>query len=208
MQTLEELQGGTQPFIAALPKILPQGNCRIFGVVFTASEPGGITDGFIWWNNELLPFKGGELHSRFSIMEETITRNFNVGTPADPELEDYPAYIKRWAEVGNISGAESVNYFTELAPAPKLLSHLHKGDVYIGSVVPTIDLAGIKIDVAFPNVGTSNYIVLGSFTAGANVSASISYLIKSATPTGFKLHLTNIFTPVDYVFFRYVLIPQ
>lgn len=207
MQTLEVLQQSTQPYISGLARILPN-RCRLSGVEVVVADPGSVSDGMIYWDGELLPFKGGDYHSQFSILEEIIERDFNIGSPEDPELEEHPAYVKRWAEIGNIPGAESVHNISALGAVPNFLVGLKKGAVYCGTVVPVLDPTGMKIDVTFPSIGTSNYIVLGSFVAGAGVNEQISYLIKEITATGFKLHLVNIVEPIPYVFFRYVIIPQ
>lgn len=207
MQTLEELQGGTLPFIEALSTILPN-RCRVYGVVVPNELPGDVSDGMIFWDGELLPFKGGSSASHFSICEEVIDRDHNVGSPEDPELEAHPAYVKRWAEIGNIPGAESVHQLSLLLPVPKFLRALTQGTCYLGNPQPVVDPTGLKIDISFPNIGTSMYSVLGSFTAAGSVNIPISWLVKSPTATGFTLHLTSVVEPIHYCFFHYVIIPQ
>lgn len=207
MQTLEVLQESTRPYIDGLSNILPN-RCRLSGVEVVVADPGSVSDGMIYWDGELLPFKGGEYNAQFSIMEEIIERDFNIGSPEDPELESHPAYVKRWAELGIIPGAESVHNLSNLRSYPNFVRGLATGTCYLGNPMPVMDPTGLKIEIAFPSVGTSVYSVLGSFTAAGSVNTPISWLIKSPTISSFTLHLTNVVEPIPYCFFHYIIIPQ
>ncbi|PKP26184.1 MAG: hypothetical protein CVU03_04955 [Bacteroidetes bacterium HGW-Bacteroidetes-2] len=209
--TLKELQDFTIPYIHALGQIMPN-NCRLWGCVENnQADPATITDGFIIWNKELLPFKGGvNSTAQFSIIEEIQDRTFNVGTSLDPQLEDHPAYTRRWAQVGNIVEAESVHNLSLLKPKPKLINALNQGVVYLGTIAPGWnDLGGTVVPISFPSIGSTNYMVLSSFyRAGVTTQPAFNYEIYDKTTTGFKLRITNVESLLTLVFFEYLLIPS
>lgn len=215
--TLKELQEQTQPFLAALGSLVPD-NSRVSGVEHYIKTTGFsfvpyYTDGFIRWNGELLPFKGGTADSEFSILEEIQDRTFNVGTEADPLLEDHPAYVRRWAQIGNIEGAESVHLISNLQRVPRFLPYLHQGTLYIGTTVPTLATfskkIGTVITVQFTDIGTSNYMVLSNFfRTGTTSQGEFDFEIIERTATGFKLLLKNITEPVKHMMYQYLIIPS
>src|SRR5690606_15802728 len=137
-KSLAEIQEQTVPVINAIAKLIPD-NSIIHGCHAVAgSGTPTRADGFILWQGEFMPFVGGENNINFSIVENVEERTFNIGTDLDPQLEDHPAYYKRYAEIGTIVGAESVHTIASLKPAPRFLTYLKKGIRFIGTVVPSI----------------------------------------------------------------------
>lgn len=217
-RTLAEIQNQTVPALESIARLLPN-NSRLWGVeVPNVAHPDSrITDGFIIWHNEFLPFIGGPLHQQFSIIEEVVERTFNVGTDQDPQLEDHPAYVIRYATPGIIEGAEGWYNISQLGGAPKLLNHLGAGGVYIGSVFPyggraTPDHSGsfdTIIDVTFPEPLTDfNYLIIGSFYRHSLESeGSFDYDVFDRQKTGFKLRIKNVTDEINDLFYEYLLIP-
>lgn len=221
--TLKEIQDLSVPPINALGHLVPD-NSWLYGgdIVYLAvgePGPGGVQstlahylDGYIRWNGELLPFKGGMMDIVFSIVEEVQDRAFNVGTKLDPQLEDHPAYVRRWAQIGNVAGAESVNSISSLNRAPRFLSYLEKGTTFIGTVVPTFmstsGYGGNIITISFPHLGTSNYMVLSSFYRTDGGTANFDFDILDRTATGFKLRLRNVSAPVGSLMYQYLIVPS
>lgn len=209
-KTLKEIQDLSIPGLIGLTNIVPN-NCRLKGVVaVTLTQPATVSDGIIIWNKEILPFVGGANDAQFSIMEEIENRPFNIGTDVDPILQDNPAYKRRWAQVGNLVGAESVHSLNALKPIPFLLNNLAQGVVYLGTLVPGwSDQFGTIIPITFPTVGTANYMILTSFyRAGVAAQPTFDFELFEKTTTGFKLRIKNISAALDFVFFEYILIPS
>lgn len=216
-RTLQEIQDQTVPVLNAIGHLLPD-NSRIFGVELPpiVEEGSEFSPGFIRWNGEFLPFLGGAYSTKFSIIEDVVERAFNVGTDQDPQLEDHPAYILRYAMPGDILNAESVHNFSDLGLSPKLLNYLHQGEVFIGTLPPSgmsgfmqTDGSGTVIDISFPRVRYSNYLVLGNFyKANAQVQGSFDHDIFDRTNTGFKIRIKNVTDAVTNLFFQYVVVPR
>jgi hypothetical protein len=206
--TLQELQDQTVPILNALAKLIPD-NSIIFGCAI--DDLLAREDGFIIWNGELLPFKGGVNNAEFSIVQETENRTFNIGTEIDPQLEDHPAYERRWAEIGNILDAESVHQFSELGAAPKFLSFLVKGTIFCGNLVPVfgVGIQGTVIEINFTTVGSVNYMVFSSFNrAGQSTQGEFDFEIFDRTAIGFKLLIKNISEPISNLFYQYLVVPS
>ena len=210
--TLQELQDISVPVLNAIGRILPT-NSIVYGCGFTESLQRA--SGFISWNNEWLPFVGGANSINFSIVEEILERPFNVGTDIDPQMEDHPAYYKRYAKIGIVEGAESTHAFSALKPAPKLLTYLKKAVVYIGNVVPTIfslineSESNTIITITFPSVGLSNYLILMNFhRSNEAAQGDFDYDIFAKTATSFKIRIKNVTATINNVSVSYLLIPN
>ena len=215
--TLQELQDQTQPYIVALAKMIPDRSI-VYGCEITQDEvilsDVDYLDGFIKWDGELLPFKGGPANNEFSILEEIQDRTFNLGTDADPLLEDHPAYVRRWAEIGNVVGAESVHLMSLLKPAPRFLTYLKKGIVWLGTVVPMISTIGgdpvLIVNVSFGTdiLPTGNYMVFSSFyRTNAASQGDFDFDVYDRSANGFKLRLRNISEPVENLMYQYLVLP-
>lgn len=96
---------------------------------------------------------------------------------------------------------ETINTWIELT---KFLLFLRKGTYVIGDVG-----ANDYRLITFSNVGTSNYMVVGSIVSNGNgeSDSEVTYAIKNKTATSFVLYLGEQGTPVQNVSFDYTLIP-
>lgn len=210
-KSLSELQEQTVPVFNAIAKLIPD-NSIIYGCN-AGTNPGEPTraDGFILWNGEFLPFVGGVDSLNFSIVENVEERTFNIGTDLDPQLEDHPAYFKRFAQIGTIVDAESVHTMASLKPSPRFLTYLKKGTRFLGTVVPSIgENSGTIIDINFgENIGTNAYIVLTNFyRANQSAQGNFDFDIYAKTATGFKLRIKNITDAITKLYFEYLVVPN
>lgn len=217
--TLQELQDQSQPYLNAIAKLVPDRSI-VYGCENSSElSPDGTQmlltrlDGFIVWDGELLPFKGGAWSEEFSIVQQTQNRTFNVGTKTDPLLEDHPAYVHRWAQVGNVVGAVSVHQLSDLNPAPRFLNYLAKGTAYIGSVVPMFKavngLGGSIVNVQFQTaLPTSSYMVFSSFYRADGFSADFDYDVFDKSNTGFFVRIRNISQPINTLIYQYLTVPS
>lgn len=207
---LAEIQEQTVPPINAIAQLIPD-NSIVWGCQI--SNALNISNGFIIWDGELMPFVGGQLASQFSIINEVVTRAFNIGTDQDPQLEDHPAYIKRYAKLGAVEGAESLHSMSGLRPAPRFLTYLKKGRRFCGTVVPQSIVIGEQqvgtvINIAFDSIRISNYLVMGNFyRANTQSQGSFEYDVFAKTPTGFSVRIKNISEPISQLIFEYLVIP-
>lgn len=214
--TLQEIQDLSVPPINAISKLIPSNSiiwgCQLSNSIDVVSSLQRLP-GYIIWNGELLPFVGGDNDTHFSIMEEVQQRQFNIGTEVDPILQDHDAYKRRWAQIGDIVGAQNVYPMTALKPSPRFLTYIRKGSIYFGTIVPAwIDIAiggGTIINITFPNVGVTNYMIFSSFYSHAQAAQTdFSFDIFDKTATGFKLRLKMITGIINQLSFQYVLIPS
>lgn len=210
-KTLSELQEQTVPVLNAIARLIPDKSI-VYGCN-NVSAGGGLerANGFIIWDGELLPFIGGPANANFSIVEDVGERTFNVGTDQDPQLEDHPAYFKRYAKIGTVDGAESVHPFTNLKPKPRFLTYLNKGTRYCGTVVPSVtDNEGTIIEVNYTeSVGTAAYMVLANFYRNNSDSqGSFDYDIYDKSATGFKIRIKGITEEITQLFVDYLILPK
>lgn len=88
---------------------------------------------------------------------------------------------------------------------PALNNYLMKGTVSIADIYGDQD----KL-VSFPNVGTSNYMVVGSLvslSADYNDDNDVLWMVKSKTATSFRLLLREVSSKEQNLQFNYALIP-
>tara|TARA_R100000306_G_C4338378_1_gene123937 strand:- start:169 stop:870 length:702 start_codon:yes stop_codon:yes gene_type:complete len=208
-KTLSELQEQTVPVLNAIAKLFPD-NSIAWGCGFNW-ETLTRQDGFIIWNGEFLPFVGGAPSSNFSIVENIENRVFNIGTDQDPQLEDHPAYFKRFAQIGTITGAESVHLMSALRAKPRFLTYLNKGTRFCGTISPVVyDTEGVIIEINF-NEPTTNgaYMVFCNFYRNnQSAQGSFDFDIFNKTTGGFKIRLKGITGTVSNLFVDYLIIPK
>ncbi len=96
------------------------------------------------------------------------------------------------------------------AVSDKLTSYvekLHSGSIHLGDA-PNGDDELITINI--PNVGTTNYLVLGNFRsiseASWNQNNDIIYIVAARNLTNFKIGVRELSVAVQNVYFDYVLI--
>lgn len=83
---------------------------------------------------------------------------------------------------------------------------LYKGNYYIGNMTSS----DMSLTVTIPNVGTSNYLVIGSIlSVGSNYQDDndVIFSIKDKTATSFKLLLREVNDANQNVYFNYAIIP-
>jgi len=88
---------------------------------------------------------------------------------------------------------------------PTLISPLAKGSVSFGDVAD--DRA---ITITFPNVGTTNYIVVGNLVSQSgnwNNDNDVLWIVAYKTTTSFALSLREVSKDIQNLRFEYVLIP-
>ncbi|QYS86299.1 hypothetical protein JJC03_15440 [Flavobacterium oreochromis] len=83
----------------------------ITGVVNTA---GVVSNGFITYNGEIIPFQGGNYASTVTIVEAFENVNYNTDANDDTVLDSLPAYRTIYAMCG--TGGIDIFNFSELAP--------------------------------------------------------------------------------------------
>lgn len=96
------------------------------GVVESA---GNVSDGYIVYNNEVLPFRGGDFESVVSIFEDTEQVEYNEDADNDGDLDFKDAYVTRYAKCGR-GGVESF-LFSDL----KRLTPLYNQSTPVGAIV-------------------------------------------------------------------------
>lgn len=96
------------------------------GVVESA---GNVSDGYIVYNNEVLPFRGGAFDTTVSIFEEIEQVEYNEDADNDGNLDFKDAYVTRYAKCGT-GGVESF-LFSEL----KRLTPLYNQSTPVGAIV-------------------------------------------------------------------------
>ena len=77
---------------------LLSGNKTILSGVEVAG--GNVSNGFIAYNGEILPFVGGATHASVTLIEETETVNYDVDIDNDGQQDNLPAYKTRYFKPG------------------------------------------------------------------------------------------------------------
>lgn len=122
------------------------------------------------------------------------------------DLETKMATIAEGAEVNVNTDWNATSGDAELLNKPTLASPF----LHIGSVAITDWSSDTMVTVSIPDVGTSNYMVLGSIVSESidyNDDNDVIFAIKNKTATYFKLCLREVAGNVQHISFNYVLIP-
>lgn len=107
-KTLRFIQDAFFDRLGALAKLA--GNKAIIsGVVINS---GVVSDGFITYNDEIIPFKGGNISETVTIIEEFENVNYNTDANDDTVLDSLPAYRTIYAKCG--TGGIDIFNFSEL----------------------------------------------------------------------------------------------
>jgi len=126
----------------------------------------------------------------------TLQAVFNTHTHSWNQLTDKPATFTPSAHRHN---------WGDIDGKPSLLTGLYKGSYYIGDIDP----ASMMRAITFPNVGTSNYLVVGSLVSDGNdwnVDNNVFWTIKWKSATSFYLLLREYGNPGQTLRFDYALI--
>ena len=89
---------------------------------------------------------------------------------------------------------------------PQTISYLYKGTFAIGDN-PAADSL---ITINFPNVGTNNYMVVGSMvsvSSNYNLDNDVFWMIREKSNTSFKITLREVSNNLQDLIFEYLLIP-
>lgn len=171
------------------------------------------TDGFITYNGELLPFVGGASHNLVSIIEIVENVDYNIDIDNNEEFDNLPAYLKKYALLGESPDAVETFSFGSLKRHSTLDKHLvslHEGSVYIGDIVGVgQSLDALVLDILFTEVPHTKYEVLGNFTLSNDepiADDDLQWSIRNKTKTGFQLVLKQQNTDFTGVLFEYHLV--
>ncbi|EKT3957704.1 hypothetical protein NTJ28_001691 [Flavobacterium psychrophilum] len=240
----------------------------ITGVVNTA---GVVSDGFIVYDGEIIPFQGGNIATEVTIIEAFENVNYNTDANDDTVLDSLPAYRTIYARCG--TGGSVIFPFTDLTPLKtikelssftlpanividanyvhtdvnftlallnklngieagaevnvqadwnvvnpssdafiknkpvNLLSILYKGVAILGDF-PNAPTA--TVNIYFPNVGTTNYMVLGTMHSflpfGAAAQDLIVWFTAGHNLTTFRLGGYEPFGGSQNLRFEYLII--
>lgn len=107
-KTLRFIQDAFREPLGALAKLAGD-KTIITGVVNTA---GVVSDGFIVYQNEIIPFVGGAFANTVTIFEQFENVNYNTDANDDTVLDSLPAYRTIYAKCG--TGGIDIFNFSEL----------------------------------------------------------------------------------------------
>ncbi len=107
-KTLRFIQDAFREPLGALAQMAGE-KTIITGVVNTA---GVVSNGFITYNGEIIPFKGGAFANTVTIMESFENVNYNTDANDDTVLDSLPAYRTIYAKCG--TGGIDIFNFSEL----------------------------------------------------------------------------------------------
>lgn len=165
-KTLRFIQDAFKEPLGALAQLA--GNKTIItGVVNTA---GVISNGFISYNGEIIPFQGGNYAATVTIIEAFENVNYNTDANDDTVLDSLPAYRTIYAMCG--TGGIDIFNFSELAPL-KTIKELSQFGLPAGIV---IDPNYVHTDVNFTLALLNK---LNGIEAGAEVNVQTDWLVTS-----------------------------
>lgn len=157
--------------ISALVKAVGN-NCIINGMELNGSN---LTDGWLIYNNELLPFESSAIGSTIVIVETVSTGGYDVDNTGDFSTI-LPIWKKRKAKFGNPSDADVVSSF-----AYSLLTRVNSNQD-----LTSLKLTG-QVRLITPPTGASSIVITGGdFTAASfTLLSGFLYNITLAFPEVF-----------------------
>ncbi|AMA49000.1 hypothetical protein [Flavobacterium covae] len=239
----------------------------ITGVDVDDTDPNNVTvsDGFIVYNGEIIPFVGGAFVGTVTVIETIENVLYNTDADNNLQLDSLPAYRTIFAKCGtggidifNFNDLKRLKTIDELSqfalPAgividpnyvhtdvnftlvllnklnflqqpdwsvvnplsgafiknkpPGLLNYLYKGVAILGDF-PNAQTATVYIN--FPDVGTSNYMVLGTIHSfrpmGQAAQDLICWFTAGHEQTRFRLGGYEPFGGSQNIRFEYLIIP-
>lgn len=212
-ETLKEFQDSFEIPIAELLGILP-GRRILSGFVVTTDGGGNLesTEGKLVFDSKIWtiePYVGTVAAAQYiSFFEEEIALNFNVGTQINPIYEARPGKLRRYAQVGNLPGAVGVALRSSFVRGRRILEFLHAGSIFVGVVVIAQQTAVYHI--AFPNIGTNDYQVLGNFRAAdpaASFTRAFTWDVNNRNATGFDVMIDLATANSINLIFDFTVIP-
>lgn len=166
-KTLRFIQDAFREPLGALAQLA--GNKTIItGVVVNNADPTNVvvSNGFISYNGEIIPFVGGSYANTVTIIEAFENVNYNTDANDDTVLDSLPAYRTIYAMCG--TGGIDIFNFSELAPL-KTIKELSN------FTLP----AGIVIDPNYLAFTVSMLNHLNSIEFGAEVNVQSNWLENS-----------------------------
>lgn len=171
-KTLRFIQDAFREPLGALAQLA--GNKTIItGVVNTA---GVVSNGFISYNGEIIPFQGGNYAATVTIIEAFENVNYNTDANDDTVLDSLPAYRTIYAMCG--TGGIDIFNFSELAPL-KTIKELSQFGLPAGIV---IDPNYVHTDVNFTLALLNK---LNGIEAGAEVNVQADWNITAPSSDAF-----------------------
>lgn len=171
-KTLRFIQDAFREPLGALAKLAGD-KTIITGVVNTA---GVVSNGFITYNGEIIPFQGGNYAATVTIIEAFENVNYNTDANDDTVLDSLPAYRTIYAMCG--TGGIDIFNFSELAPL-KTIKELSQFSLPAGIV---IDANYVHTDYNF-TLALLNH--LNSIESGAEVNVQADWNMTSPTSDAF-----------------------
>lgn len=172
-KTLRFLQDAFREPLGALAQLA--GNKTIItGVVVDNTNPANVvvSNGFISYNGEIIPFVGGSYANTVTIIEAFENVNYNTDANDDTVLDSLPAYRTIYAMCG--TGGIDIFNFSELAPL-KTIKELSS------FTLP----AGIVIDPNYLAFTVSMLNHLNSIEFGAEVNVQVDWNMESISSDAF-----------------------
>lgn len=127
-KTLRFIQDAFREPLGALAQMAGE-KTILTGVVNTA---GVVSNGFITYNGEIIPFVGGNYAATVTIIEAFENVNYNTDANDDTVLDSLPAYRTIYAKCG--TGGIDIFNFSELAPL-KTIKELSNFSLPAGIVI-------------------------------------------------------------------------
>ena len=172
-KTLRFIQDAFREPLGALAQLA--GNKTIItGVVVDNTNPANVvvSNGFISYNGEIIPFVGGSYANTVTIIEAFENVNYNTDANDDTVLDSLPAYRTIYAKCG--TGGIDIFNFSELAPL-KTIKELSS------FTLP----AGIVIDPNYLAFTVSMLNHLNSIEFGAEVNVQADWNITAPSSDAF-----------------------
>ena len=172
-KTLRFIQDAFREPLGALAQLA--GNKTIItGVVVNNADPTNVvvSNGFISYNGEIIPFVGGSYANTVTIIEAFENVNYNTDANDDTVLDSLPAYRTIYAMCG--TGGIDIFNFSELAPL-KTIKELSN------FTLP----AGIVIDPNYLAFTVSMLNHLNSIEFGAEVNVQADWNITAQSSDAF-----------------------
>ena len=171
-KTLRFIQDAFREPLGALAQLAGD-KTIITGVVNTA---GVVSNGFITYNGEIIPFQGGNYASTVTIVEAFENVNYNTDANDDTVLDSLPAYRTIYAMCG--TGGIDIFNFSDLAPL-KTIKELSNFSLPAGIV---IDPNYVHTDYNFTLALLTK---LNGIEAGAEVNVQADWNITAPSSDAF-----------------------
>lgn len=181
-KTLRFIQDAFKEPLGALAQLAGD-KTIITGVVNTA---GIVSNGFITYNGEIIPFQGGNYAATVTIIEAFENANYNTDADNNQQLDSLPAYRTIYAMCG--TGGIDIFNFSELAPL-KTIKELSSFSLPAGIV---IDANYVHTDINFTLALLNK---LNGIEAGAEVNVQADWNVVNPSSDAFiKNKPTNLVT--------------